>query len=243
MKKVKKTIAYLVAILLGILALVCCFAKARSPRLYEAHGIFYYGFYGMEMETPSMQDCCGPRSFDLFMDVFWDKRPADFEQRVLHKLHDSHGRNGDDEAVLEAIKTISFHAVPMSYYRIRLTVIASDSSLAVDVANASMEVLADLDLEGAEEKREKAIAQFVGGYEQARKNEVALAKRMASAKSERERHAAEKGVAQWARLMENINEKISLYREMDSRTNTMFKIMVPARVATNVDGRKTGEIK
>jgi hypothetical protein len=66
-------------------------------------------------------------------------------------------------------------------------------------------------------------------------------KRMANAKSEREKSDEEARVAQLSQRMDNCERQIALYREMDVRTNTMFKIMIPAGVATNIVTRRIAQ--
>ena len=59
--------------------------------------------------------------------------------------------------------------------------------------------------------------------------------------SEREKSDEEARVAQLSQHMDNCERQIALYREMDVRTNTMFKIMIPAGVATNIVTRRIAQ--
>lgn len=228
----------------SVLAILCvalaglCIVATRSPRLYEARGTFYYGLHGREMESLSIQDWSGPDRLWMFKEFLWDKRPEDFEQRVLRRLHDAYCGKGNDEEAIEAVKSISFHRVRGTFDRFELSVVATDSSLATDVANASMEVIADLDLEGEKIRKEKMVKQLAYDYEQRLKARKSLEEMSCKAGSEEEKLNMKTRVEQLSQSIDCVKDQISIYQEMDVRTNTMFKIIIPAGMATNVVTRK-----
>jgi len=234
----KNAVACLVVVLLFVAVLIFVFAKERNDRLYEARGMFYFGFYGREMESLSIQDWSGSDRLWMFKEFLWDKRPEDFEQRVLQRLQGAYHRKGNGEAAVEAVKSISFHRVRGTFDRFELSVVSSDSSLATDVANASMEVIADLDLEGEKIRKEKMVKQLAYDYEQRLKARKSLEEMSCKAGSEEEKLNMKTRVEQLSQSIDCVKDQISIYQEMDVRTNTMFKIIIPAGMATNVVTRK-----
>ena len=234
----KIVIACLMAVLLVAVVLTCIFVKEPRSKLYEARGTFYYGLHGREMESLSIQDWSGPDRLWMFKEFLWDKRPEDFEQRVLRRLHDAYCGKGNDEEAIEAVKSMSFHRVRGTFDRFELSVVATDSSLATDVANASMEVIADLDLEGEKIRKEKMVKQLAYDYEQRLKARKSLEEMSCKAGSEEEKLNMKTRVEQLSQSIDCVKDQISIYQEMDVRTNTMFKIIIPAGMATNVVTRK-----
>ena len=231
--KTKIVVACLTVVLLVASALICVFATGRSHALYESRGTFYCGLFGRENESLSHQDWSGPDRFCLFKEILWDNRPADFEQRVLRRLHDAYCRMGDDEA-MKAVKSIAFHKTDRSMDRFELSVVAPDSALAIDVANASMEVIADIDLEGARSRKETIVRQLTREYERNIKEVRLLEEKMGALGAGDEKLGLETRIAQLTNSIEYLEGQVALYQEMDARTNTMFRIMVPARVAVDV---------
>ena len=234
----KKAVVCLVVAFLFVAALIFVFAKERNDWLYEARGMFYFGLYGREMESLSIQDWSGPDRLWMFKEFLWDKRPGDFGQRVLQRLQGAYHRKGNGEAAVEAIKSISFHRVSGTFDRFELSVVASDSSLATDVANASMEVIADLDLEGEKSRKEKMVKQLAYECEQRLKARNLLEEKSGEAKSESEKINMKTRVAQLSQSIDHLKDLIAIYQGMDVRTNTMFKIMIPAGMTTNVVAKK-----
>ena len=234
----KIVIACLTVVLLVAVVLTCVCVKEPGSKLYEARGTFYYGLYGRELESLSIQDWSGPDRLWMFKEFLWDKRPEDFEQRVLRRLHDAYCGKGNDEAAIVAVKTISFHRVSGTFDRFELSVVATDSSLATDVANASMEVIADLDLEGEKIRKEKIVKQLAYDYEQGLKARKSLEEKSCEVGAEEEKLNMKIRVEQLSQSIDRVKDQISIYQEMDVRTNTMFKIIIPAGMATNVVIRK-----
>lgn len=124
-----------------------CFAVVFRPKLYAAHGTFYYWFYGLE-KTAGYGDWGGPDTLWCFKVDLWDKRPNDFEQRVMQRLQTSYGMDANNELnVKEAMQSIVCCPTKISFTWSKLIVLSPDPVLAANVANASMEVLHELDLE------------------------------------------------------------------------------------------------
>ena len=234
----KNAVACLVVVLLFVAVLIFVFAKERNDWLYEARGMFYFGFYGREMESLSIQDWSGSDRLWMFKEFLWDKRPEDFEQRVLQRLQGAYHRKGNGEAAVEAVKSISFHRVRGTFDRFELSVVSSDSSLATDVANASMEVIADIDLEGEKLRKENMVKQLAYEYEQILQVRNLLVEKSGNAGAESEQINARTRIAQLSQRIDHLKDQIAIYQGMDARTNTMFKIMIPANMATNVVTKK-----
>ena len=139
------------------------------------------------------------------------------------------------------IESIVFCHTSISFTWQELIAVSHDPMFAASVANATMDVLYELDLERQESRRAATIRYLSDAYEHARNDKESHVKRMANAKSEREKSDEEARVAQLSQRMDNCERQIALYREMDVRTNTMFKIMIPAGVATNIVTRRIAQ--
>ena len=139
--------ACLLAGLLCVAIMGSCFAVVSCPKLYAAHGTFYYWLYGLE-KTAGYSDWSGPDPLWCFKVDLWDKRPDDFEQRVMRRLRTSYGMDANKELkVKDAIQSIVCGPAGISFTWAKLIVLSPDPVLAADVANGSMEVLHELDLE------------------------------------------------------------------------------------------------
>ena len=116
--------------------------------LYEASGTFYYWFYGLERKAGFGPIWSGPDPLRCFKIDIWDNRPDDFAQLIIQKLRKSYGMAANQESkAKDAIRSITFDwARHISVTWEKLVVTSPDPVLAADVANASMEVLQELDL-------------------------------------------------------------------------------------------------
>ena len=212
-----------------------------SHKQYAARGTFYYWLYGLE-NVAGFSTWGGPDPLWCFKEDIWNKRPDDFVQRVIGRLCDSYGM--DKDRIPEAasvIESIVFCHTSISFTWQELIAVSHDPMFAANVANATMDVLYELDLERQESRRAATIRYLSDAYEHARNDKESRVKRMANAKSEREKSDEEARVAQLSQRMDNCERQIALYREMDVRTNTMFKIMIPAGVATNIVTRRIAQ--
>ena len=150
----------------------------------------------------------------------------------------------DKSRVMEAesvIESIAFCHTSISFTWQELITVSHDPVFAANVANATMDVLYELDLERQESKRGVSIRHLLDEYEYARNSKDVLVKRKENAKSEKEHSDYEVQIAQLSQRMDYCKTRIAQYREMDVRTNTMFKIMIPAGVATNIVTKKIAQ--
>ena len=117
--------------------------------LYETSGMFYYWFYGLERKAGFGPIWSGPDPLRCFKADIWDNRPDDFVQRIMQKLRKAYGMEANQESkAKDAIRSITFDwARHISVTWEKLVVTSTDPILAADVANASMEVLQEFDLE------------------------------------------------------------------------------------------------
>ena len=120
---------------------------ASWVKLYAACGTFYYWFYGLEKEA-GFYFWSGPHPLSCFRMDIWNKRPDNFEQRIVRKLREAYGMDASQELrAKDAIRSITFEETGISLTWNNLIVVSPDPVLAAEVANASMEVLCELDLE------------------------------------------------------------------------------------------------
>lgn len=207
------------------------YANVRAPKLYAARGTFYFGIYGGE-RIPESADWSGPAPYWVFSEYLWDKRPDDFAQRVLRRLHE---KGMDTSRASEAEAAIQSMAVfRRSRTFMELVAVSQDPVLAADVANASMDVLYELDLEHHKATRESMIRQLTDSYETACQMKDEILKRAAAAKSEEQVREVADQTTRQSRIIDDLKREISIYQGWDVRTNTMFKVMIPADVATDV---------
>ena len=101
-----------------------------------------------------------------------------------------------------------------------------------------MEVIADLDLEGEKLRKGKMVKQLAYECEQRLKARNLLEEKSGEAKSESEKINMKTRVAQLSQSIDHLKDLIAIYQGMDVRTNTMFKIMIPAGMTTNVVAKK-----
>ena len=69
-----------------------------------------------------------------------------------------------------------------------------------------------------------------------------LEEKSCEARAEEEKLNMKIRVEQLSQSIDRVKDQISIYQEMDVRTNTMFKIIIPAGMATNVVTRKNAGI-
>ena len=222
----------------GVVLAGVWFLGIIEPKLYAARGTFYYWLPGLE-HTAGFSDCSGPSPFGLFKEELWDKRPDDYEQRVLRQLIDSYGVCGEDNSdATSAIRSIAFCRTRISRTWQELIAVSRDPVLAAHVANAAMDILREIDVERQESIKEEMVRQLVSTCERIRESKKTLEKQMKNCKVEDKKSEYAPRIAELAQCIDRLNGQISLYQEMDARTNAMFKIMIPAGVATNVLTRR-----
>ncbi len=217
---------YLIAALLvaWVIAAALLMAK-RRPEQYEARGMFYFGPYGREKESLLIEDWSGPDRLCIFMEQLWECRPDDFMQRVIRRLHDEYAWVGNDDVAMKAVDSIEFHRCANKLAMIELSVVSSGPSFAVDVANASMDAIADFELEYEERCRNKLIDAFEKECRNANaaRDKAEGERRIAHSDEDKRRLAQD--IERLERIASEYMVKIAAHKSMDVHTNVMFKVM------------------
>ena len=197
----------------------------RRPKQYEARGMFYFGPYGREKESLLIEDWSGPDRLCMFMEHLWNDRPDDFTQRVIRRLHDGYGWVGNDDVAMKAVDSIKFHHCANKLAMIELSVVSSGPSYAADVANASMDIIADLELEYEERCRNKLVDAFENECRNVNAARDKAVERRRIAQSDEDKRRLAQDIAQLEGIASDYMVKIAAYKAMDVHTNVMFKVM------------------
>ena len=126
---------------------------------------------------------------------------------------------------MKAVDSIKFHHCANKLAMIELSVVSSGPSYAADVANASMDIIADLELEYEERCRNKLVDAFENecrNVNAARGNAV---ERRRIAQSDEDKRRLAQDIAQLGRIASDYMVKIAAHKAMDVHTNVMFKVM------------------
>ena len=229
-----RNLAYITGVLLCVTALVWLVAKRPDQGRYEVRGTFHFGLHGQENASLSFQECSGSDLLIAFKEHRWANRPQNFDDRVLRRLHTVYGRIGNDEAAVEALKTITFHHSRKAYSWCEMAVASPDSFLAADVVNASMEVFAEVDLEQEEEKKSKILKTLEVSFRRAVENRERDMQRINEDMTDEQRDEITKSIARHDKAIKTFREQIDQCKKMDASTNTMFKVMIRAEAAAAV---------
>ena len=207
-----------------IIAAALLMAK-RRPKQYEARGMFYFGPYGREKESLQIEDWSGPDRLCMFMEHLWDGRPDDFMQRVIRRLHDEYGWVGNADVAMKAVDSIEFHRCANKLAMIELSVVSSGPSFAADVANASMDTIADFELEYEERCRSKLVDEFEKECRNANAARDKAEGKRRIAQSDEDKRRLTQDIERLERIASEYMVKIAAHKTMDVHTNVMFKVM------------------
>ena len=108
---------------------------------------------------------------------------------------------------------------------IELSVVSSGPSYAADVANASMDIIADLELEYEERCRNKLVDAFENEYRNVNAARDKAVERRRIAQSDEDKRRLAQDIAQLERIASDYMVKIAAHKAMDVHTNVMFKVM------------------
>ena len=223
---VRKTGVYLMAALLVATVIVAAvLVVGRKPRQCEARGVFYFGPYGKEGESLSIEDWSGPDRLCMFTEQFWEFRPDDFAQRVIRRLHEEYGWVGNEDVAMQAVNSIEFHRCANTLAMIELSVVSSGPSLAADVANASMDVIGEFEVAQEERRRSKLVDAFDKECRYVNEEMKNAKERLGHAQSDEDKRRLAQDIARLERIASEYMSKIAACKTMNVRTNTMFKVM------------------
>lgn len=229
----KRRVAIVASVALLVPACLLGLLYASGPDKYVATGTFYYWFHGLE-QTAGRGEWGGPDPLALFKERLWNRRPEGFRKTVWAEFLRS--RKYDDRQAWPLFEE-AYDSVVIAHNKTAFTwgdffVTADDPVVAVDVANAYMNSLSELELKLLDEGRDCGIG-YHARWCSHKLNEYREIEGQFADCSDSGKQTKLRAKLMAIRGRIDASERaIAELRQIDNRTNTMFKVMRTAEIPT-----------
>ena len=229
----RKTCVYGAAIMIVAAATAVWIWSKHEWNTYVAGGTFYYWFHGFEMSA-GWSEWGGTDPLACFKENLWDRRPRDFFWSVWRESPRRDERNSSQTKSLfkEAYDSVVISRTKPAVTWGKLYVTSRDPVVAADVANAYLKALAKLELRLLEDRKDSSVKSLALVYYRLLMRCRDLENQLSRNRDQQVKETIRDKLETIKKSMVECEADIEIQKNVDVRTNTMFKIMHKAEVPT-----------